>query len=151
MDLAQIEMKPLYRMRLRYTREWSVPLGDPGKAESQHFFLGEGRCEGRIAGAFQLANHPLRRTDGTYLPDLQGVIETDDGATIYFDHRGYGRSYPPGRRQVLAVGTHLCADERYKWLNDSVAAAVGEVRTLEDGEVEIVLDWSEVVWSPIPD
>jgi hypothetical protein len=85
------------------------------------------------------------------MPDIQGIIETDDGATVYFDHRGYGRAYPVGRRQVLAVGTHLCADERYSWLNDSVAAAVGEVRTLEDGDVEIVLDWSEVVWAPVPD
>jgi hypothetical protein len=85
------------------------------------------------------------------MPDVQGVIETDDGATIYFDHRGYGRTYPEGRRQVVAVGTHLCGDDRYKWLNDSVAAAVGEVRSLDSGGVEIVLDWAEVIWGPVLD
>jgi hypothetical protein len=138
-------------MTMKYTRGWSVQLGNPQPSESQHFFLGEGRCEGRIAGTFHAANHPLRRTDGTFIPDVQGVIETDDGATIYFDHRGYGRAYPEGRRQVVAVGTHLSSDDRYRWLNDSVAAAVGEVRSLEAGEVEIVLDWSEVTWGPIPD
>jgi len=151
MKLSDIQMKPLYRMRMKYTRAWSVQLGGPGVSESQHFFLGEGRCEGRITGTFHAANHPLRRTDGTFIPDVQGVIETDDGATIYFDHRGYGRAYPEGRRQVVAVGTHLSSDDRYRWLNDSVAAAVGEVRSLEADEVEIVLDWSEVTWGPMPD
>jgi len=136
---------------MKYTRGWSVELDSPGKSESQHFFLGEGRCDGRIAGNFHAANHPLRRTDGTFLPDVQGVIETNDGATIYFDHRGYGRAYPEGRRQVLARGTHISSDNRYSWLNDSIAVAVGEVRSLESGGVEIVLDWFEVLGSAIPD
>lgn len=151
MKLADIQLKPIYRMRMKYTRGWSIQLGAPETGESRHFFLGEGRCEGRIAGAFQLANHPLRRSDGTFIPDVQGVIETDDGATIYFDHQGYGRTYPEGRRQILAVGTHISSHEGYSWLNDSVAVAVGEVRSMEAGGVEIVLDWSEVIWGPISD
>jgi hypothetical protein len=150
-EIAEIKTTHLYRMRMKYTRGWSVELDSPGKSESQHFFLGEGRCDGRIAGNFHAANHPLRRTDGTFLPDVQGVIETDDGATIYFDHRGYGRAYPEGRRQVLARGTHISSDNRYSWLNDSIAVAVGEVRSLESGGVEIVLDWFEVLGSAIPD
>lgn len=148
MPPAAIQTAPLYRMRMRYTRAWSVDLAPP-TAEGQHFFFGEGRCEGRLAGRFQAANHPQRRGDGTFQPDVQGVIETDDGAVIYFDHRGYGRSHPAGRRQVVATGTHLSSDPRYAWLNDSVAVAVGEVRTLAAGGVEIVLDWAEVVWEPI--
>ena len=65
------------------------------------------------------ANHPRRRVDGTYCPDFQGVVETDDGAEVMFDWRGYGRAYPAGRRQIVVTGTHLSADERYRWLNDS--------------------------------
>jgi Protein of unknown function (DUF3237) len=151
MKIAEIKTTHLYRMRMKYTRGWSIELGSLGKSGSQHFFLGEGRCDGRIAGNFHAANHPLRRTDGTFLPDVQGVIETDDGATIYFDHRGYGRTYPEGRRQVLATGTHVSNDERYSWLNDAIAVAVGEVRSLESGGVEIILDWFEVGGSEIPD
>lgn len=151
MNTAEIKTNHLYRMRMKYTRGWSVELGNSGESESQHFFLGEGRCEGRITGNFHAANHPVRRTDGTFLPDVQGVIETEDGATIYFDHRGYGRAYPAGKRQILATGTHLSSDHRYNSLNDSVAVGVGEVRTLESGGVEIVLDWFEVVGTEIPD
>jgi len=151
MRIAEIKTTHLYQMRMKYTRGWSVELGKADNSESQHFFLAEGRCEGRITGKFQAANHPLRRTDGTFLPDVQGVIETQDGATIYFDHRGYGRSYPVSKRQVLAMGTHLSDDERYRWLNDSIAVGVGEVRPMESGGVEIVLDWFEVIGSEIPE
>ena len=53
------------------------------------------------------ANHPRRRTDGTYCPDFQGVIETGDGAEVMFDWRGYGRAYPVGARQIVLTATHL--------------------------------------------
>jgi hypothetical protein len=85
----------------------------------------------------------------TALPDAQGVIETEDGAAIYFDHRGYVRSYPAGRRQILSIGTHMSNDDRYRWLNDSIAVGIGEVRPLEAAGVEIVLDWFEVAGSEI--
>jgi hypothetical protein len=142
---------PLYRVRFRYPESWMIPLGGEAAAEGQHFFLAEGRCEGRVTGRFRGANHPRRRGDGTFLPDFQGVITTDDGATIYFDYRGYGRAYPPGRRQIVAAATHLSADERYRWLNDSLSVGTGEVRTLADGSWELVVDWAEVVWEPPPE
>jgi hypothetical protein len=66
-------------------------------AEGRFFFL----AEGRISGLFRGANHPSRRGDGTFLPDFQGVIETDDGAEVLFDYQGYGRAYPVGRRQIV--------------------------------------------------
>jgi hypothetical protein len=62
----------LYR-RLRRRPSWT------GNPECQFFFLAEGRCEGRISVLFRGANPPHRRSDGTFLPDFQGVIETDDG------------------------------------------------------------------------
>lgn len=144
-----MRLEPLYRLRMHYVDGWSVNLADPSSTESQHFFLAEGRCEGRIAGQFRGANHPARRGDGAFLPDFQGVILTDDGAVIYFDHRGYGRAYPVGRRQIVAAGTHISDDPRYRWLNDSLAVAEGEVRSQPDGSVELVLEWCETIWEPI--
>jgi hypothetical protein len=113
--------------------------------------LAEGRCEGRISGLFRGANHPHRRSDGTFLPNFQGVIETDDGAEILFDYRGYGRAYPVGRRQIVVSATHLSEDERYCWLNDSLSVGVGEVRSQQDGTTELVVEWAELVWEPISD
>ena len=117
--------------------------------ECKFFFLAQGRCEGRISGWFRGANHPNRRGDGTFLPDFQGVIETDDGAEVLFDYRGYGRAYPVGRRQIVATGTHLSEDERYRWLNDSLSVGVGEVRSQPDETTELVVEWAELVWEPL--
>ncbi len=106
-------------------------------------------ASGRIEGRFRAANHPLRRTDGTFVPDLQGVIETDDGATIVLDMRGYGRAYPVGARQVLVSLTHVSDDPRYSDLNDALSVGCGEVRRLADDETELVIDVHEVVWEPL--
>jgi len=148
-----VRLEPLYRARFVYVNEWGVELGSEDAPDAQYLFFAEGRCEGRISGSYRGANHPRRRSDRTYVPDFHGVIESEDGATILFESHGYGRTHPPGRRQVVASVTHLSADERYRRLNDVVCVAVGEVRVDETkpGGVEIVLDVAELVWEPIPD
>ena len=141
-----MRLEPLYRVTFRYPEHWHAELG----GESAHFFIAEGRCEGRVAGRFRGANHPRRRGDGTYLPDFQGAIETDDGATILFDLRGYGRAYPEPRRQVVGVVTHVTGDGRYRWLNDVVCPLAGEVRPRGDG-TDVVLEVAELLWEPPPE
>jgi hypothetical protein len=140
-----MRLEPLYRLRFSYPEEWGVELAGPDGVESAWFFLAEGRCEGRLSGRFRGANHPRRRTDRTFVPNLQGVIETDDGATILLDVRGYGRAYPEGRRQIVGTVTHLSSDERYRRLNDVVCPCTGDVRAQEG---ELVIDVAELVWEP---
>jgi hypothetical protein len=101
-----VRLELLYRVQFSYTGGWGADLAGPENPECQFFFLAEGRCEGRISGQFRGANHPHRRSDGTFLPNFQGVIETDDGAEVLFDYRGYGRAYPIGRRQIVVCATH---------------------------------------------
>ena len=146
-----MKLIPLYRVRFTYPQGWSVALSSPSSTEGQHFILAEGICEGRIQGKFRGANHPRRRGNGTFEPNFQGIIETTDGAVILFDYSGYGRAYPVGRRQIVTAGFHLSDHENYRWLNDSLAVGVGEVRTLIDDQVELVIDWSELMWEPIPE
>jgi len=146
-----MKLDPLYRVRFTYPEGWQVSLASPENPESQHFFIAQGDCEGRIRGTFRGANHPRRRGDGTYEPNFQGVIETADGATILFEYLGYGRAYPPGRRQIVVAARHLSDHPNYKWLNDTLAVGVGEVRSLAEDVVELVIDWSEIIWEPIPD
>jgi hypothetical protein len=143
-----MQLKPLYSVRFRYPDGWAVELTGPAGKEEQHFFLAEGTCTGRIAGRFRGANHPRRRTDLTFKPDFQGVIETEDAAVVFFDYQGYGRAYPAGRRQIVTAAWHLCADDRYSWLNDAVCVGCGEVRRLSETDTELVLDISELVWEP---
>lgn len=146
-----MKLVPLYRVRFTYPQGWELALFSPSRTEGQHFYLAEGTCEGRIQGKFRGANHPRRRGDGTFEPDFQGVIETTDRAVIFFDYTGYGRAYPAGRRQIVISASHLSDHDNYRWLNDSLAVGEGEVRTVSEAQVELVIDWSEIIWEPIPE
>jgi hypothetical protein len=80
------------------------------------------------------------------------VIETDDGATIMFEWHGYGRAYPPDRRQIVGAIFHLGDAEPYSRLNDVVCVCVGEVRASGDPEQrrpDLVLDVAELIWEPL--
>ena len=76
---------------------WGVELAGEHGTEWQELFVAEGTCSGRLEGRM-----------------------TVDGADVLFDWRGYGRSYPVGRRQIVLAATHLADDDRYRWLNDVV-------------------------------
>ena len=56
--------------------------------------------------------------------------------------------YPEPRRQVVVTGTHLSDDERYRWLNDTVCAVVGEVEPLAYGGTQVGLAVAELIWEP---
>ena len=142
-----MRLEPLYRATFEYPEDWAVEA----EGFEQHFSIAEGRAEGAVAGRFRGANHPRRRSEGTFCPDFQGVIEPDDGATVCFDSHGYGRAYPVGRRQIVGFVLHLSDDERYRRLNDVVCACTGEVRTRDDGGTTLVLEVAELVWEPLGD
>ena len=147
-----MRLEHLYRIRFAYTEGWDVEL--EGGWE-QHLYLAEGRCEGSVTGRFRGANFPQRRTArGPFVPDFRAVIETDDGATIMFESHGYGRAYPPGRRQIVGSVLHASDSERYRRLNDVVCVCVGEVRAAEDPSQEspdLVMDVAELIWEPVAD
>jgi PAS domain-containing protein len=136
-----VRLEPLYRVEFSYDEHYDVSAPDVGG-----IFFAEGRCEGELAGRFRGMNHPRRRVeDDAYLPNFQGVIETEDGATVAFDYRGYGRARDDGR-EVVGTAFHSTADERYARLNDSVCALTGEAR-----DRVIRLEVAELVWEPRPE
>jgi Protein of unknown function (DUF3237) len=149
--VSAVKLEPLYVLRFRYPEEGlgATIAGD----EQEIFLLAEGRAEGGITGRFRGANHPRRRADRTLRMNLQGAIETDDGAHLVLDYQGYGRSYPVGRRQVVGAAWHFSDHERYRRLNDSVCVIVGEVRRpspeAPQADVELVFEVAELVWEPL--
>lgn len=156
-EVKPVQLKPLYILRYVYPQGWEAKLAGSEGKEEQHFYLAEGRVEGSITGKFRAANYPRRRTDATFMMNMQGVIETDDGAVIMLEYRGYGRAYPPGRRQVVGVATHLSDDDKYKRLNDALCVIAGEVRRpvpppapVEQKDVRLVFSVSELIWEPPP-
>ena len=133
-----MRLEPLYRVAFAYPEHYDV-----SSPEVRGVYFAEGRCEGALAGRFRGMNHPrLRPADDAYLPDFQGVIETDDGARIAFDYRGYGRSRDYGR-EVVGAAFHSTGDQRYVRLNDSVCVLVGEAR-----DREIRLEVAELIFEP---
>jgi hypothetical protein len=85
---------------------------------------------------------------------MRAAIETDDGATIMFECHGYGRAYPPGRRQIVGSVVHLSDSERYRRLNDAMCVCCGEVRSrpgASPGGPDLIMDAAELIWEPIPD
>jgi hypothetical protein len=146
----QVRLEPLYRIRFTYPESWSVTLEGGWQ---QMFFIAEGRCEGAITGRFRGANFPQKQgADGPFRPDFRAVIETDDGATIMFEWHGYGRAYPPDRRQIVGAVFHQADREPYRRLNDVVCTSAGEVRAPTGPDQQgpdLVVDIAELVWEPI--
>lgn len=130
-----MRLAPLYRVEFSYTERYPIGGADVGS-----IFVAEGRCEGALTGRFRGLNHPRLRPDNVYLPNFQGVIETDDGAKIAFDYRGYGRPRDYGR-EVVGTAVHSTGDDRYGRLNDAVAVISGEAR-----DRRITLEVAELVW-----
>ena len=147
-----MRLEALYRIRFTYPEGWEIGL--EGGWE-QHLYLAEGRCEGSLSGRFRGANFPRRQgPTGPFRPDFRAVIETDEGATVMFEWHGYGRAYPPGRRQIVGAVFHQSDAEPYCRLNDVVCVCVGEVRTPADPtqtEPDLVVDVAELIWEPILD
>lgn len=145
-----MRLEHVYRRRFTYPEGWAVDLEGGWQ---QHLYLAEDSCEGTVTGRFRGANFPLRRTPGgPFCPDIKAVILTDDGATIMFESRGYGRAYPVGRRQIVGTVLHLSDSEQYRRLNDVVCVCTGEVRASKDVDREspdLVIDVSELIWEPL--
>lgn len=147
-----MRLEPLYRIRFAYSDGWGVDL--EGGWE-QLLFFAEGTVEGGIRGRFRGLNFPYRRgSEGPFCSDFRAVIETDDGATLLVELRGYGRAYPEGRRQIVGSVLHLSDHEQYARLNDTVCACVGEVRAPTDSDQDgpsLVIDVAELIWEPVAD
>ena len=134
-----MRLEPLYRLTFRYPEAFRGP--------DELFLIAQGRVTGRLAGRFRGANRARRRADGSYLPDLNGAITTDDGAAVLVRLTGYGQPDAQPTGHVVAAVTHATADDRYAWLNGVLGVVAGEVR----GGREIVLDVAELVWEPLGD
>jgi hypothetical protein len=98
--------------------------------EGSGYGEGRGIVSGRhINGTVIWANHPRRRSDGRMLPDVHGLIVTDDDARILFDF--WGRtvfSVDRSRGGQNLIGSFESAADRYTWLNDVVCIAEGTIR-----------------------
>ena len=128
---ADVRLEPLSVFRWSYEEDFRVKTGftivSPyGSEEGIAYGEGRGTATGRIEGTVVWSNYPRRRTDGRMLPNVRGLISTDDGASILFELRGRTIFEGDEGRQNL-VGWFESDDESYRWLNDVVCIAEGRI------------------------
>jgi len=83
-----MRLEELCTLRMQYREgTWLAPYGEN---EYAGFGTGKGDVAGpRIRGTMHWANHPRRREDRVWCPDLNGTIATEDGAKILISIKGY--------------------------------------------------------------
>ncbi|HEX5469405.1 MAG TPA: DUF3237 family protein [Gaiellaceae bacterium] len=133
-----MRLEPLYTVRFAYPEHYLTRGPD-----KFGLFFAEGRVDGEVSGRFRGLNHARLRDDDVYVPDFDGVIETDDGALLAFHLGGLARKNDVGR-EVTGTIVHSTGSERYAHLNDVVCVFAGEAR-----RNDIRLEVCELVWEPI--
>lgn len=98
-----------------------------GSEEGLVFGQGGGKVIGeRLRGSAHWFNHAHRRSDGVMLPDMQGVITTEDGAVIAFSMQGR-TVWVPTREGILGnqmlYVSFESQDERHRWLNNALCVS----------------------------
>ena len=79
-------------------------------------------CQGTV----RWVNHPHRRSDGAMVPDVHGVILTQDGVTVMFSLQGRTIFEGDIGKQTLLT-LFEAEDERYQWLNSALCMLEGVI------------------------
>jgi len=121
-------LEHLFEVELQFRQEMASVTSSEGR-QGKYIGSGDGTVKGpKIHGAvcwdlFEEQEEALCRSN------LTGVIETDDGAQIQFDSRGFfikpDKSNP--NRWITSASVHFdTGDWRYEWLNTHLAVWEGE-------------------------
>ena len=109
---------------------WVRPYGDlDGAEEWAGFGTGGGQVTGGIEGTMTWANFPRRRQDGVWMPNLRGLLTTNDGSELMVAIRGQSvEEHAPGHRRAILARIELATEaESYRWLNTSFLVGEGEI------------------------
>lgn len=117
-------------LQLGYSSEFTL-IKPFGTEEGSAYGEVEGTLSGeKLRGTFRGVNHPHRRSDKAMLPNVNGLIRTEDGANVLFSLSGRTTwiETPEGRqgRQLLRT-LFETEDERYKWLNNALCVLEGKI------------------------
>jgi hypothetical protein len=93
------------------------------------FGTGGGEVAGELEGTMAWANHPRRREDGVWTPNLRGVITTPGGEEILVAIHGQSvQEDAPGQRRAILARVELTTEEAsFRWLNTCFLVGEGEI------------------------
>lgn len=80
----------------------------------------------RLNGKLRLTNIASKRADNVNTPTLRGVLETDDGATMFVEMNGLSQIQEGGRVFVTSL-TLRTAHPEYQWVNTLFSVVEGEL------------------------
>ena len=137
-----IELEPL--MHVNVTLEPIRDLGDTPLGRRRIIGITGGKFAGaRLSGRVLPggADWQLVRSDGVAFLDARYTLETDDGAQIYVNNRGYrhgpndvieriahGEDVDPALYYMRATPWFETSAPRYAWLNRTICVATGARR-----------------------
>src|SRR4051794_5256231 len=104
--------EPFYGGILAMVKPYGGEEGS-GYGEGEAVLTGE-----KLSGKMRWVNHPHRRSDAVMLPDLHGIIATDDGAFVLISLQGR-TVFQDGMGMQLLTVTLESQDERYRWVNNA--------------------------------
>ncbi len=98
-----------------------------GSAEGYGYGEGEGTVTGeKIRGAVRFVKHPHASSDGSFEPNVDGIIKTEEGALIHLKLQGRTVEVAGQGRQLLSA-IFESGDDRYKWLNNTFCVVEGKI------------------------
>jgi len=99
-----------------------------GGEEGSAYGEGDGLVKGeKLNGRARWVNHPHRRSDRVMLPNVHGIIRTEDLATVLFTLQGRTAFGKSDRGTQLLTVTFESEDERYRWLNNTLCVLEGVI------------------------
>jgi len=126
MPLDSLPVEFLFRMQAEIGDTTWVSPGPQG--DRLVVGVAGGSFEGpRLAGRVLVgpsSEWATRRPGGTLKADVRLVLETDDGARILMTYNGIASGAGADAR-VVSAPLFECGDERYRWLNELQAVALG--------------------------
>lgn len=124
-----MRLEPLCKLELAYREEpaygGKFALVTPYSGNGSAYAEGDGAVDGsRLKGKLRWVNHPRSRSDGVMLPDVHGVIMTEDGAKVLFAMSGL-IVFKDNMGGELATIRFEADDARYQWLNSAFCILEG--------------------------
>lgn len=124
-----MRLEPLCTITLSYDADGLTLVRPFAGHEAQGFGTGTGRAVGeRLSGPIRWANYPRMSDEGVLMPDVRGIISTEEGAVL-FAFQGYSVAPTPDAtlRTVTAAVTFRTSSEAHRWLNTTIAVHDGTI------------------------
>ena len=130
--MPELTTELLYEMEIGPDLDRTEPIGETPWGSRRTVYTKGGTFEGPDTRGEVLpggGDWIVRRPDGVTVFDVRGTLRTDDGALIYYRHRGLAHNLPvrpadsaDEERYYRIAPIFETGDERYAWLNRIIAA-----------------------------